>query len=113
MKEEKVSRNSGPESQAGSYSGEDQAGLGRELRKQREVRGWSRRELAERSGVSADTIKQIENGSSRPMVATRSKLEGALGNPLSESDQDAVPPPQENEGRRVSRRVTVTIVVDE
>lgn len=49
------------------------------LRAWRERRGWSLRELGERSGVSYVTIQRIEAGTMSPTVATLEKLARALG----------------------------------
>jgi transcriptional regulator with XRE-family HTH domain len=48
------------------------------LRAWRERRGWSLRELGERSGVSYVTIQKIEAGTMSPTVATLAKLAQAL-----------------------------------
>ena len=45
------------------------------VRRLRAAKRWSRRELAERSGVSANTIANIEHGFAMPAVDT---LEGVL-----------------------------------
>lgn len=49
------------------------------LRSWRERRGWSLRELGERSGVSYVTIQRIEAGRMSPTVGTLEKLARALG----------------------------------
>lgn len=87
--------------------------FGRELRKQREARGWSRRELAERSGVSADTVKQIEYEKRGSRPATRTKLEGALEMSLAGLADKAASSPHERGERHISRRITVTITIEE
>jgi transcriptional regulator with XRE-family HTH domain len=50
--------------------GEDLAGLGARLRHLREASGLSQRELGRRVGLSGSMISQLENGLSRPSVAT-------------------------------------------
>ncbi|MBI3458457.1 MAG: helix-turn-helix transcriptional regulator [Candidatus Rokubacteria bacterium] len=49
------------------------------VRTWRERRGWSLRELGERSGVSYVTIQRIEAGTMSPTVTTLDKLATALG----------------------------------
>ena len=49
------------------------------LRQVRDRRGWSLRQLGERSGVSYVTIQRIEAGTLSPTVATLEKLAAALG----------------------------------
>lgn len=51
------------------------------LRAWREQRGWSLRELGERSGVSYVTIQRIEAGTMSPTVATLEKLALAASGP--------------------------------
>jgi transcriptional regulator with XRE-family HTH domain len=54
--------------------------LGRHIRRIREQRGWTLEELAERMGVSANTVRRIERGQSqRPHVHTLSRLANAFG----------------------------------
>lgn len=108
-----MNRNSETQDQSSTPANDGQADLGRQIRKQRDARGWSRRELAERAGVSADTIKQIENGTRDPLPATRAKLEGAMDMSLAGSVDDAIPILREHDERCVSKRVTVTITVEE
>jgi transcriptional regulator with XRE-family HTH domain len=49
------------------------------LRQWRERRGWSLRELGERSGVSYVTIANIEAGKLDPRLSTLERLARALG----------------------------------
>lgn len=50
------------------------------LRRERELRGYSLRELAERSGVTQDNIWKIEHGKTRrPHGRTLRRLADALG----------------------------------
>ncbi|OYN76851.1 helix-turn-helix domain-containing protein [Mycolicibacterium sphagni] len=51
---------------------------GAAVRRAREGRGWSRRQLAEESGVGETTIKDIENGAT-PHDDTIAKILDALG----------------------------------
>jgi transcriptional regulator with XRE-family HTH domain len=50
----------------------------RELRRLRERRAWSQRDLAERSGVAQSTIAELEAGRLARHVTTR-RLAAALG----------------------------------
>jgi len=49
------------------------------LRQWRERRGWSLRELGERSGVSYVTIANVEAGKLDPRLSTLERLARALG----------------------------------
>ena len=49
------------------------------LRELRKSKGWSIRHLAERAGVSADTVLQAEHGNRKPGTGTLQKLSHALG----------------------------------
>lgn len=53
--------------------------IGERLRAERQLRGLSLRELAERLGLSASLISQIETGRARPSVATLYAVAGELG----------------------------------
>ncbi len=53
-----------------------------QLRSWRERRGWSLRDLGERSGVSYVTIQKIEAGAMNPTVATLKKIARALRIPI-------------------------------
>ncbi len=56
------------------------ATFGERLRQLREARGWSQRELAERSGVPYFTIYRCERGThDEPRVGMAAKLARALG----------------------------------
>src|SRR5215203_5807413 len=50
-----------------------------ELRRLREARGLSQRQLAERSGVGRVTIIHVESGQTSPNVETLSRLAAGLG----------------------------------
>jgi transcriptional regulator with XRE-family HTH domain len=54
------------------------ARLAERLRSEREARGWSLAELADRSGVSKAMISKVERGESSPTAALLVKLSGAL-----------------------------------
>ena len=57
--------------------------LARRLRVEREARGWTLGELAERSGVSKAMISKIERGEASPTAALLGRLSGAFGLTLS------------------------------
>jgi chromosome segregation and condensation protein ScpB/DNA-binding XRE family transcriptional regulator len=50
-----------------------------ELRRRRELLGWSQAEAARRSGMSRTVINEIESGRRVPQTRTYEKLRGALG----------------------------------
>lgn len=43
------------------------------------IKGWSEKELAEKSGVTKATIRNVEEGKTNPSHTTRKKLAKALG----------------------------------
>ena len=53
--------------------------IGARIRIERESRGWSLTELAERSGVSRAMIHKIERGESSPTATLLGRLSGACG----------------------------------
>jgi transcriptional regulator with XRE-family HTH domain len=53
------------------------------IRLEREARGWSLAELAQRSGVSKAMISKVERGGASPTAALLGRLSGALGLTLS------------------------------
>ncbi|MEV6057413.1 helix-turn-helix transcriptional regulator [Streptomyces sp. NPDC052107] len=53
--------------------------LGRSLRELRDERGWSRKDLAERSGLSYPYVSQLENGDREPSFDTLTKLAQTFG----------------------------------
>ena len=53
--------------------------IGDRLRTEREARGWSQSELAERAGVSRAMIHKIERGDSSPTATLLGRLSGAFG----------------------------------
>ena len=57
--------------------------LAARLTAEREARGWTAAELAERSGVSRAMIGKIERGEARPTASLLGKLSGAFGLTLS------------------------------
>jgi len=58
--------------------------LGERLRAEREARGWSLTDLAQRSGVSRAMINKIERAESSPTASLLGRLSGAFGLTLSE-----------------------------
>jgi transcriptional regulator with XRE-family HTH domain len=57
--------------------------LAKRLHRERETRGWSLADLAERSGVSRAMISKIERGEASPTAALLGRLSGAFGLTLS------------------------------
>lgn len=57
--------------------------LAERMRVEREARGWSLSDLAERSGVSRAMISKIERGEASPTAILLGKLSGAFGLTLS------------------------------
>ena len=53
--------------------------IGARIRLERESRGWSMTELAERAGVSRAMIHKIERGESSPTATLLGRLSGAFG----------------------------------
>lgn len=53
--------------------------IGTRIRLERETRGWSLSDLAERAGVSRAMIHKIERGESSPTATLLGRLSGALG----------------------------------
>ena len=51
------------------------------LKRERDQRGWTQRELAERAGLYQSHISRIEAGRHLPQEATRDKLAKALASP--------------------------------
>ena len=53
--------------------------ISRRLREERQLRGWSQRDLARETGVNTDTISGIETGQHEPRPSTLRKLAEGLG----------------------------------
>ena len=53
--------------------------VGRKLREERQLRGWSQRDLARETGVNPDTISGIETEQHEPRPSTLRKLAEGLG----------------------------------
>ena len=58
--------------------------VGDRVRELRKARGWLQQELADRAGVSRQTVVNLENGRHVPEVATLAKIARALKVPLPE-----------------------------
>ena len=54
------------------------AGIARQVRLERDARGWSLADLAERSGVARATISKIERGETSPTAVILVRLAGAF-----------------------------------
>lgn len=54
-------------------------GVGRRLREERQLRGWSQRDLARETGVNPDTISGIETEQHEPRPSTLRKLAEGMG----------------------------------
>jgi transcriptional regulator with XRE-family HTH domain len=68
--------------------------VGEALKRFRSLRGWSTRELAGRSGVSAAMISDVERAAKSPTITILSALAAALEIPLSRLVDDAPEPPR-------------------
>jgi XRE family transcriptional regulator, regulator of sulfur utilization len=55
---------------------------GDKVRDLRKERGWSQQELADRAGISMQTVSNLETSRHVPGIVTLSKIAGALGVPL-------------------------------
>ena len=58
--------------------------MGGRVRELRAARGWLQQDLADRAGVSMQTVSNLETGRHVPGTATLAKIAGALGVPLAE-----------------------------
>lgn len=64
------------------YEEKLETSLGNRLRELRRQQGLSLRALAEKSGLSANTLSLIENGKTSPSVATLQQIALALNIPI-------------------------------
>ena len=65
-------------------TGTDPAAVGPRIRALREAMGLSLRDLAERSGVGAQTLSQVERGETSPTLASAAKIAAGLELTLSQ-----------------------------
>ncbi len=83
------------------------SGAGRRIRALREAMGWSLRDLAERSGVSAPMLSQVERGETSPTLAVATKIASGLELTLSQllrlDEGEHVAVSREGERRRYQR----------
>ena len=70
---------------------ENKESVGKKLRKIREERGFSQRELAQLAGISTNAISLIERDENSPSVATLQNLATALNVKMSYFFDDHVP----------------------
>ena len=54
-------------------------GVGQEIKRLREARGWIQAKLAVEAGMAPSAVNQIENGKRSPSANSLNKLAGALG----------------------------------
>jgi transcriptional regulator with XRE-family HTH domain len=55
------------------------SGVGQEIKRLREARGWIQARLAVEAGMAPSAVNQIENGKRSPSANSLNKLAGALG----------------------------------
>ena len=83
------------------------SGPGGRIRALREALGWSLRDLAERSGVSAPMLSQVERGETSPTLAVATKIASGLDLTLSQllrlDEGEHVAVSREGERRRYQR----------
>jgi transcriptional regulator with XRE-family HTH domain len=58
--------------------------MGRRLQVLRKQKGWSRRLLADKAGVSREYVRKLEAGLQDPTVGTLQRLARGLGVPVTE-----------------------------
>ncbi|MGB8956279.1 MAG: helix-turn-helix transcriptional regulator, partial [Tumebacillaceae bacterium] len=63
---------------------EDKSGVGEKIKRYREERGWSQKELAEKADVSPSTISKAEGGIFTPSPDKLQRVADALAIPFSE-----------------------------
>ena len=85
----------------------DSARVGRRVHALRDAMGLSLRDLAERSGVSAPMLSQVERGETSPTIAVAAKIASGLDLTLSQLlrlDEGEHVVVSRGQGRRASRR---------
>jgi transcriptional regulator with XRE-family HTH domain len=71
-------------------------GVGREIRRLREEKGWSQAKLAGGAGMGVSGVSQIETGARNPSAVTLAKIAEAIGVEVAEffpKDQSPLPSP--------------------
>lgn len=53
--------------------------VGKQVRKYRDLKGWTLRELGQRAVLGISTLSEIENGKASGSVKALTKIAGALG----------------------------------
>lgn len=62
--------------------------LGEQIRAARRARGWSQQELADRAGITAPTLRKVENGNLGVALGTAFEVAALTGVPLFYEDRD-------------------------
>jgi ribosome-binding protein aMBF1 (putative translation factor) len=75
----KAQRADDPQVQAGYEQARRAYVIGREVRRQREAAGLTRRQLADRAGMTQSVIARLEAGGTEPTLATSDRVAKALG----------------------------------
>ena len=73
-----------PVHEAGPATADPSASIGSRIKALRDAMGWSLRDLAERSGVSAPMLSQVERGETSPTLAVAAKIATGLELTLSQ-----------------------------
>lgn len=63
--------------------------LGRQITVERRVRQWTQEDLAERAGISYQTLAKIERGATTPAIGTVFEIASLLGIPLVGATEDS------------------------
>jgi transcriptional regulator with XRE-family HTH domain len=62
--------------------------LGEQIRMARRARGWSQQELADRAGITAPTLRKVENGNLGVALGTAFEVAALTGVPLFYDDRE-------------------------
>ncbi|MBI5882195.1 MAG: helix-turn-helix domain-containing protein [Elusimicrobia bacterium] len=76
--------------------------LSKRIREERDLRGWTQEEFAERAGVHLSFIGQIERGIRKPSLATVQRMAEALG---VDPGRLLGPPPQRRDPYPIEHKV--------
>jgi transcriptional regulator with XRE-family HTH domain len=93
--------------------------IGQRLKEERQLRGWSQRDLARETGVNTDTISGIETGQHEPRPSTLRKLAAGLGLEVRDLFTEPALPKDEARskpgpgGREIKRSVQDAIAVSD